>query len=118
MNGTKNVILLSHKPAHSPPSDHEVEDATLDMFSSITNMIPNNTRVFEVAAHNHLMAESSNGQWFISGAGGRKLDDFSPHSAWAFINNQDFGYLQIKINNTDGKVLSTDFHGLDGKVIR
>ena len=63
------------------------------------------------------MAGSSNGQWFISGAGNKKLYNFSPDSDWPFINNKEQGYLQFKINNTDGMVLSTDFNGIDGRPI-
>lgn len=118
MNNVKNVILMAHKPAHTPPgSDHNAENSTVQMFSSIIGNIPENIQVFEIAAHNHLMAESSNGQWFISGAGGRNLYDFTADPDWSFINNEDHGYLQIKINNTDGRVLSTNFYGLDGRLI-
>jgi hypothetical protein len=115
MNGIKNVMLISHKPAHTPPgSKHQADDSAIQMFSSITSKIPEDIRVFEIAAHNHLMAESSNGQWFVSGGGGRKLYSVSSDPAWSFINNNDHGYLQIKINNTDGKVFSTNFYGLNG----
>jgi Calcineurin-like phosphoesterase len=116
MNGIKNVMLISHKPAHTPPgSEHQAEDSTVKMFTSITNRIPNEIHVFEIAAHNHLMAESSNGQWFVSGGGGRKLYSFTIDPEWSFISNIDHGYLQIKINNTDGRVLSTGFQGLNGR---
>lgn len=119
MNGIKNVMLVAHKPAHTPPgSDHDPENLTVQMFSTIIGNITKNVQVFEIAAHNHLMAESSNGKWFISGAGGRNLYDFTAHPDWSFINNKDHGYLQIKINNTDGKVLSTDFYSLDGRLLK
>jgi predicted phosphodiesterase len=118
MKGIVNVIILAHKPAHTPPgSDHIPENSTVKMFSAIVNSTPNNIRVFEVTAHNHLMAGSSNGQWFISGAGNKKLYNFSPDSDWPFVNNKEQGYLQFKINNTDGMVLSTDFNGIDGRPI-
>jgi hypothetical protein len=118
MKGIVNVIILAHKPAHTPPgSDHSPENSTVKMFSSIVNSTPKNFRVFEVAAHNHLMAESSNGQWFISGAGSKKLYNFSPDSAWPFVNNKVQGYLQFKINNTDGMMLRAHFYGFDGRLI-
>ena len=118
MKGIVNVIILAHKPAHTPPgSDHRPEDSTVKMFSAIVDSAPNNVRVFEVAAHNHLMAESSNGQWFISGAGSKKLYNFSPDSNWPFVNNKVQGYLQFKINNTDGMILGTNFYGIDGRLI-
>lgn len=118
MKGIVNVIILAHKPAHTPPgSDHRPEDSTVKMFSAIVNSAPNNVRVFEVAAHNHLMAESSNGQWFTSGAGSKRLYNFSPDSTWSFVNNKVQGYLQFKINNTDGMILGTHFYGIDGRLI-
>jgi hypothetical protein len=118
MKGIVNVIILAHKPAHTPPgSDHMPENSTVKMFSAIVNSAPKNVRVFEVAAHNHLMAESSNGQWFISGAGNKRLYNFSPDSNWPFVNNKVQGYLQFKINNTDGTVLGTHFYGIDGRLI-
>lgn len=119
MKGIKNVMLLAHKPAHTPlGSDHQAENSTFQLFSEITNNISKNIEIYEIAAHNHLMAESNNGHWFISGGGGGgKPDKFTNDSAWSFVDNKEHGYLQIKINNTDGKVLSIDFYGLDGKLI-
>lgn len=118
MKGIINVFMLAHKPAHTPPgSDHRPENSTVKMFSAIVNSVPKNARVFEVAGHNHLMAESSNGQWFISGAGSKKLYNFSQDSAWPFVNNKVQGYLQFKINNTDGMMLGAHFYGFDGRLI-
>lgn len=96
---------------------YKLENTTVQMFIGIMNHIPSTIQVFEIAAHNHMMAESTNGQWFISGAGGRKLYNFTQDPDWSFVNNKEHGYLQIKINNTDGKILSTNFYGLDGRPI-
>jgi predicted phosphodiesterase len=118
MKGIVNVFILTHKPAHTPPgSDHRPENLTVKMLSEIVNSVPKNVRVFEVAGHNHLMAESSNERWFISGAGSKKLYNFSPDSAWPLVNNKVQGYLQFKINNTDGMVLGAHFYGFDGRFI-
>ncbi|MGV8107549.1 MAG: metallophosphoesterase [Nitrososphaerota archaeon] len=120
MKGIKNVMLLAHKPAHTPPgSDHKAVFPTIKMFTAITSNISKSIQVYEIAAHNHLMAKSRNGLWFISGAGGSSLDEFTAAAdpAWTFVNNKEYGYLQIKINNTNGMVLSTHFHGLDGRLI-
>jgi hypothetical protein len=87
------------------------------MFSAIIGNISESIHVYEIAAHNHLMAKSSNGLWFISGAGGKSLYNFTADPAWSFVNNKEYGYLQIRINNTNGIVLSTHFHGLDGRLI-
>jgi predicted phosphodiesterase len=118
MKGIKNVILIAHKHAHTPPdSHHPAINATVQMFSSIESNISKSIQVYVITAHNHFMAKSSDGHWFISGAGGRGHYEGSTNSVWPFLNNKDFGYLQIKINNTDGKVLSSHFYGLDGRLI-
>jgi hypothetical protein len=120
MKGIKNVMLLTHKPAHTPPeSYHPAENSTIRMISDIESDISKSIVVYEIAAHNHFMAESSDGRWFISGGGegGKSHHEASTNSTWPFLNNKDYGYLQIRINNTDGMVLSTQFYGLDGKLI-
>jgi hypothetical protein len=33
------------------------------------------------------------------------------------VNTKNYGYLQIRINNTDGKLLGTNFYGLYGRPI-
>ncbi|MDW0133961.1 MAG: metallophosphoesterase [Nitrososphaeraceae archaeon] len=118
MKGIKNVMLMVHKPAHTPPeSHHAVRNSTIEMISSIENNISKSIEVYEIAAHNHLMAESSNGRWFISGGGGRSHHDATSSQEWPFVNTKNYGYLQIRINNTDGKVLGTNFYGLYGRLI-
>ena len=118
MKGIKNVLLLAHKPAHTPPqSHHPVESSTIQMISNIEGSIPKSIQVYEIAGHNHFMAESSDGHWFITGAGGRSHYEGTTSSEWPFVNKIDYGYLQIRIDNTDGKVLSTQFYGLDGRLI-
>ena len=68
MKGIKNVMLLVHKPAHTPPeSHHAARNSTIEMISGIENNISKSIEVYEISAHNHIMAESSNGRWFISG---------------------------------------------------
>jgi predicted phosphodiesterase len=116
--GVKNVMLLVHKPAHTPPgSHHPAESSTIQMISGIEGNISKSIQVYEIAGHNHFMAESSDGHWFITGAGGRSHYEGTTSSEWPFVNKIDYGYLQIRINNTDGKVLSTQFYGLDGRLI-
>jgi predicted phosphodiesterase len=118
MKGVKNVMLLVHKPAHTPPeSHHPAENSTIRMISGIEGNISKSIQIYEIAGHNHFMAESSDGRWFITGAGGRSHYEGTTSSEWPFVNKIDYGYLQFKINNTDGKVLSTQFYGLDGRLI-
>ena len=118
MKGIKNVLLLAHKPAHTPPeSHHPAENSTIRMISNIEGNISKSIQIYEIAGHNHFMAESSDGRWFITGAGGRSHYEGTTSSEWPFVNKIDYGYLQIRINNTDGKVLSTQFYGLDGRLI-
>lgn len=118
MKGIKNIFFLAHKPAHTPPeSHHSVRNSTIEMLLGIQSNISKSIEVYEIAAHNHLMAESSNGRWFISGGGGRSNHDATNSPEWPFVNTKSYGYLQIRINNTDGKVLGTNFYGLDGRLI-
>jgi predicted phosphodiesterase len=117
MNGIKNVFLLAHKPAHSPESHHPVRNSTIVMLSGIENNISKSIQIYEISAHNHIMAESSNGHWFISGAGGRSHYEGETSQQWPYVNTKNYGYLQIRINNTDGNVLSTNFYGLDGRLL-
>ncbi|HEY7227022.1 MAG TPA: metallophosphoesterase [Nitrososphaeraceae archaeon] len=118
MKGIKNVILLTHKPAHTPPqSHHPAEVSTIQMISGIESSIPKSIKVYEIAGHNHFMAESRDAHWFISGAGGRSHYEGTTDSEWPFLNKIDYGYLQIRINNTDGSILGTQFYGLDGRLI-
>ena len=55
------------------------------------------------------MAQSKNGHWFVSGAGGKSHYQASPEPDWSFVNDKDCGYLQIQIDNTDGKITSSLF---------
>jgi hypothetical protein len=108
---------MVHEPAHTPPeSHHAVRNSTVDMISSIENNISKSIKVYEIAAQYHLMAESSNGRWFISG-GGVEVIMMQQVAKNAFVNTKNYGYLQIRINNTDGKVLGTNFYGLYGRLI-
>lgn len=117
MNEVKNVILLAHKPAHTPESHHPARNSTIEMLSGIESNISKSVQVYEISAHNHIMAESSNGRWFISGAGGRSHYEGQASPEWPYVNTKNYGYLQIRINNTDGKVLSTNFYGLYGRLL-
>ncbi|MFZ0628437.1 MAG: hypothetical protein WAM16_03970, partial [Nitrososphaeraceae archaeon] len=117
MKGIKNVMLLAHKPAHTPESHHSARNSTIKMVLGIESNISKSIEVYEISAHNHIMAESSNGRWFISGAGGKSHYEGTSSSEWPFVNTKSYGYLQIRINNTDGNVLGTNFYGLNGRVI-
>jgi predicted phosphodiesterase len=117
MNGIKNVILLTHKPAHTPESHHPARNSTIVMLADIESNISKTIQVYEVSAHNHIMAESSNGRWFISGAGGRSHYEGESSPEWSYVNTKNYGYLQIRINNTDGNVSKTDFYGLNGRLL-
>ena len=118
MKGVKTVIFFSHKMAHSPPSHHHVESSTIELYEKIQSSIPKGIAIYEVAGHNHIMAESKNGHWFVSGAGGEShYQGFTTGSDWPFVNDKDYGYLQLQIDNNDGNVISTHFYGLDGGLI-
>jgi len=118
MEGVKTVIFFSHKMAHSPPSHHHVESSTQELYEKIQSSIPNGIEIYEVAGHNHILAESKNGHWFISGAGGESHHlDSTSNSVWPFVNDKDYGFLQLLIDNNNGNVVSSRFIGLDGGLI-
>lgn len=118
MNVIKNVMLLAHKPANAPfESYHYPRNSTIEMISGIESNISKSIQVYEIAAHNHFIAKSSDGRLIISGAGGRNHHEGTSILEWPFVNKKNYGYLQIKINNTDGKVLSTHFIGIEGILI-
>src|SRR4029078_1094919 len=71
MKGVKNVIIASHKPAHSAPSHHTVESSTKTLYANIESKIPSGVQVYELAVHNHISAKSKDGHWFVAGGGGR-----------------------------------------------
>lgn len=49
MEGIKNVMLFTHKPAHTPPgSDHMAENSTIQMISEITSNLPKDIQVYEL----------------------------------------------------------------------
>ena len=117
MNQIKNVILLAHKPAHTPESHHPARNSTIVMLAGIESNISKSVQVYEISAHNHIMAESNNSRWFISGAGGKSHYEGETSPEWPYVNTKNYGYLQIRINNTDGNVLSTNFYGLNGRLL-
>ena len=119
MKGVESVMLFSHKPAHTPTgSEHQPENSIVQIFSEIESKIPKRIQFYEIAAHNHFMAESDNNRWFVSGAGGaEKTANADNSSQWPFVNNEEEGYLKIKINEDNGKISSTHFYGLDGDLI-
>ena len=119
MKGVESVMLFIHKPVHTPSgSEHQAENSIVQMYSKIENKLPQGIQVYEISAHNHFMAESDNNRWFISGAGGgEKLDNINSSSQWPFVNDEKEGYLKIKIDEDNGKIISSQFYGIDGKII-
>lgn len=117
MDGVKNILFLSHKPAHTPfESHHPVENSTLEMITGIEKNISKSIQVYKIGAHNHFMAESRHGYWYITGGGGRSHHDGTATEEWPFVNTKKYGYLQIMIDNQNGTV-STNFYGVKGKFI-
>jgi hypothetical protein len=90
----------------NPPSHHHVESSSIELYQKIQSSIPNGIEVYEVAAHNHIMAESKNGHWSKRG-----ISSSSTNSDWPFVNNKDYEYLQLQIDNSNGKVVSSHFLG-------
>src|ERR1043165_1390940 len=110
MNGIKHVVGVSHKNGHVPQnSKHPVEAAAL--YKALEQLIPD---VYEVTAHNHVLAKAANGLWFITGGGVRSHYSCpaTKDPIWPFCNNKSFGFLEFDIDNT-GNILPA-FYGTDG----
>jgi len=120
MKGVKTILLFGHEPAHTPPgSEYQYKDTIVQMYSELKSKIPEGVKFYEIASHDHLMAESENGRWFISGAGSEEESSSGKtNSKWVFVNSEEEGYLKIKINDHNGKISSSHFYDLDGKLIR
>ena len=71
---------------------------------------------FGISGHNHQMAESTDGKWFVSGAGGRSHYVCNTDSQWDFCNNQKYGFLEFDIDNNTDKV-TTHFIDTTGQVL-
>jgi predicted phosphodiesterase len=120
MKGVKTILLFGHEPAHTPPgSEYQSKDTIVQMYSELKSKIPEGVKFYEIASHDHLMAESENGHWFISGAGSEEESSSGKtNSKWIFVSTEEEGYLKIKINDHNGKISSSHFYDLDGKLIR
>lgn len=58
MKGIKNIFFVVHKPAHSPPeSHHPARNSTIEMLFGIESNASKSIDVYEIAAHNYLLAE-------------------------------------------------------------
>ena len=110
----KNIIAISHKNGHVFPNAHHPAEAA-DLYSQLEKMIPNGVKFYEVNGHNHNLAESSNGLWFISGAGGKSHYSCGTSAEWPYCNNSDNGYLQFTIDN-QGQI-TPNFIDTSGKVL-
>lgn len=105
MAGIQNVILASHKPAHTAPSHHTVESSTKTLYANIEKEIPSGVAIYELAGHNHISAKSKDGHWWIAGGGGKTPYECGTSSQWDCVTGKD-GYLQIQIDNNSGALSS------------
>lgn len=115
---TKNVIFVSHKPCISVPpnSHHGLESMPKAFCQAIKDSIPTNVKVYYISAHNHVLSKSNDGTLIQAGAGGRSHYDCGTSATWTFCNNQSYGFLLLKIDNTNGDIV-TQFINTNGAVI-
>lgn len=106
----KNVIIFSHKGGHVFKNAHHPAEASA-IYSKVEGAGHINLKIYEVSGHNHNMAESVNGLWFIAGSGGAKKYTCGTDAQWNFCS-QDTGYLRFTI---DGKGnIASAFYGTSG----
>jgi predicted phosphodiesterase len=109
----KTVIIFSHKGGHVFKNAHHPAEASA-IYSKIEDAGHANLNIYEVAGHNHNMAESVNGLWFIAGSGGAKKYTCGTDAQWNFCGT-DTGYLRFTIDNK-GSIAST-FYDTNGNKI-
>lgn len=116
LSDVQNVVISSHKPCATTPNSHHPVEPGVKAFCDgiMPELLGKN--VYLIAAHNHVMAESSDGHWFISGAGGKSHYVCDTNALWNFCNNQNYGYLQLNIDNNSSAVTS-NFYGTNGQVL-
>lgn len=114
MKGVKSVVIFSHKNGEVPPSSHHPAEAT-DVYSAVSN-VPG-VKVYQVNAHNHVLASAPSEHWYISGAGGKSHYACGTDKIWTFCNNSVYGFLEFDIDNSNGEIVPT-FYDTSGKVIR
>jgi len=115
INNVSNSIIISHKPcATSPNSHHPVEQSVKAFCDQVMPLLSGNK--FGISGHNHQMAESTDGKWFVSGAGGRSHYVCNTDASWNFCNNQKYGFLEFDIDNNTNKV-TTHFIDTTGQVL-
>ena len=105
-NSIKNIVLISHKSGHVFPNAHHPAEAK-DIYSAVEN-IPD-VKVYEISGHNHNLASTSWGLWFISGAGGKSHYSCGTNNQWNFCDDSHFGFLELVIDNNNGNI-NTSFY--------
>jgi len=114
MSGIKNVIAVSHKNGHVFPNAHHPAEAK-DLYSQLESSISQGVKLYEVNGHNHNLAQSTDGKWFISGAGGKSHYSCGTDSTWNYCNNSANGYLVFTIDNQG--TIAPNFYDTNNKVI-
>ena len=97
-----------------PKSHHAVEQNVKEFCDGIKSALPSGVNLYGVAGHNHFMAETADGKWFVSGSGGRSHYEGATGSGWNYFNNNDDGFLQLQITNDE---ISSFFYGVNGGLI-
>jgi hypothetical protein len=114
MNGVKNVFLFSHKNGNVPPNSHHGAEVA-DIYNAVSDI--QGVTVYQVNAHNHVLASAPSENWFISGAGGKSHYACGVGGVWTFCNNKVYGFLEFEINNSNGTVVD-NFYDTAGNLIK
>jgi hypothetical protein len=116
MDGIKNVVLISHKGCEvHPNSHHGVEGSVKTFCQSFDAKVPAGVGIYHVSAHNHEMASTSDGHFFLAGSGGKTSHrGCGTGSGWNFCKETD-GFLQLEINS-NGKIKGTFYNTSGGAI--
>jgi hypothetical protein len=107
MQGITNVHFLSHKPiCMTPPNSHHPLELPATFCDSLLHYVPAGVKVYFENGHNHVLAQTKDGQTSTVGGGEKSHYGCGTNAIWVFCNNNDFGFLMIIIDNHNGNQVS------------
>jgi hypothetical protein len=121
MSGINNIHVTSHKAiCDTPPKSHH-KQLIMSLCNSIASNVPAAITLYWDNGHNHVYAETSDKLVKTIGSGGKSHYECGTGKGkthkWVYCNNKNYGFLEYKINNTDGSTTG-QFISTTGKVIR
>jgi len=105
----KNIVVVTHKGGHVPPSSHHPAEAS-SLYSQIEKLIPTGVQLVEVYGHNHVSSSAPSMNWYQAGAGGKSFYSCGTDSVWTYCDNKSLQYLELTIDNLNGNTVANFKH--------